>query len=55
MYKKDLFNLSEHKSLDTLSRYLEFFDDSKTTVFDFVDKKRIYLIDLRRLKIHIKD
>ena len=50
MYKKDLFNLSEHKSLDTLSRYLEFFDDSKTTVFDFVDKKRIYLIDYKKIE-----
>ena len=45
MYKKDIFNLSEHKSLDTLSRYLEFFDESKTTIFDFVDNKRIYVID----------
>ena len=48
MYKKDILNLSEHKSLDTLSRYMEFFDESKTTIFDFVDKKRIYIVDYKK-------
>ena len=50
MYKKDLFNLSEHKSLDTLSRYLEFFDESKTTIFDFVDNKRVYFVDYKKIE-----
>lgn len=44
-YKQDLFKLEQHKSLDTLSRYLGFFDDNISTVFDFVDNKRIYIID----------
>lgn len=44
-YKQDLFKLEQHKSLDTLSRYLGFFDDNISTIFDFVDNKRIYIID----------
>ena len=48
MYQHDLFSLSEHKSLDTLSRYLNFFDDSKTTIFDFSDNKKIYVIDYKK-------
>ncbi len=45
MYKNDLMNLSLHNNLDTLSRYLGFFDENKMTIFDFVGDKRIYLID----------
>jgi len=48
IYKKDLSNLMMHKSLDTLSRYLSFFDESKTNIFDFVENKRIYLIDPKK-------
>ena len=62
MYKNDLMNLSLHNNLDTLSRYLEFFDDEKMTIFDFVDNKKIYLIDpvkckeaYERLELDIND
>ncbi len=44
-YKQDLFKLEEHKFLDSLSRYLGFFESSLSTLFDFVDKKRVYIID----------
>ena len=45
MYKKDLENLSLHKSLNTLSRYLRFFENDGYTLFDFKDKKKIYFVD----------
>ena len=45
MYKNDLMNLSLHNNLDTLSRYLSFFDENKMTIFDFVSDKKIYVID----------
>ena len=45
MYKNDLMNLSLHNNLDTLSRYLDFFDENKINIFDFVDNKKIYIID----------
>ncbi|MBR6071608.1 MAG: transcription-repair coupling factor [Acholeplasmatales bacterium] len=45
MYKNDLMNLSLHNNLDTLSRYLEFFDSERMTIFDFVKNKRVYVID----------
>ena len=48
MYKKDLLNLSEHQSLDTLARYLSFFDNTKTNIFSFSDNKRIYFIDYKK-------
>lgn len=44
-YKQDLYKLEEHKSLESLSRYLGFFDSELSTVFDFVEEKRIYIID----------
>ena len=45
MYKKDLENLSLHKSLNTLSRYLRFFLNDGYTLFDFKENKKIYFID----------
>ncbi|MCR5113499.1 MAG: transcription-repair coupling factor [Acholeplasmatales bacterium] len=48
MYKRDLEDLSLHKNLSALSRYLEFFDNSKTSLFDFCDNKRVYLIDPKK-------
>ena len=45
MYNKNLFDLENHKNLESMSRYLYFFDDTKTTIFDFVSNKRIYFID----------
>ena len=50
IYKRDLFNLSEHNSLETLVRYVEFFDNSKTSIFDFSNNKRIYFIDFNKAK-----
>ena len=62
MYKNDLMNLSLHNNLENLSRYLEFFDDRRMTILDFVDNKRIYLIDpikcreqFDRVKLDIND
>ena len=45
MYKRDLENLSLHKSLNTLSRYLRFFLNDGYTLFDFKENKKIYFID----------
>ena len=45
MYNKNLFDLENHKNLESMARYLSFFDDSKTTIFDFVSNKRIYFVD----------
>ena len=45
MYKNDLMNLSLHNNLDTLTRYLSFFDPEKKTIFDFVDNRKVYVID----------
>ncbi|MDE5545930.1 MAG: transcription-repair coupling factor [Anaeroplasmataceae bacterium] len=42
---KDLFSLENHQNLDTISRYLEFFNPNISTLFDFVELKRIYVID----------
>jgi len=44
-YKQDLYKLSEHKSLDSLSRYLGFFDENLSILFDYSKNKRIYIID----------
>lgn len=43
--KNDLFKLENHNDLDSLSRYMCFFDEDLSTIFDFKDNKRIYLID----------
>ncbi len=43
--KNDLFKLENHNDLDSLSRYMSFFDEDLSTIFDFKDNKRIYLID----------
>ena len=43
--KSDLFKLENHNELDSLSRYMSFFEEELNTIFDFKDNKRIYLID----------
>ncbi len=48
MYKRDIESLTLHKNLGVLSRYLGFFDDSNTSLFDFCDNKKIYLIDPKK-------
>ncbi|MGM9970120.1 MAG: transcription-repair coupling factor [Anaeroplasma sp.] len=50
IYKKDIYLLSEHKSLDTLSKYTYFFDNTKSTILDFIDNKKIYIIDSYKCK-----
>ncbi len=45
MYKQDLFSLENHQNLSHLGRYLQFFSDEITPIFDFVDHHKIYLID----------
>lgn len=42
---KDLFSLEEHQNLNQLSRYFQFFNSDLKTLFDFVELKRIYVID----------
>jgi len=44
-FKSDLFKLENHNDLDSLSRYMSFFEDDLKTIFDFKDNKRIYFID----------
>ena len=48
MYKRDIESLTLHKNLGVLSRYLGFFDESNTSLFDFCDNKKIYLIDPKK-------
>lgn len=50
MVSKDLFALENHQKLMTLSRYLQFFNDQISTIFSFVNKKRIYFIDPAKSK-----
>ena len=50
MYKKDLLNLDDHKSLDNMSKYIPFFDNECQTVLEFVDNKRVYIIDKYKCK-----
>ena len=50
MYKKDIYNLDEHKSLDNMSKYIPFFDVQAETILDFVDNKRVYIIDKYKCK-----
>ncbi len=42
---KDLFFIENHQNLNQLSRYFEFFHSDLTTIFDFVETKKIYYID----------
>ncbi len=43
--KNDLFKLENHNDLDSLSRYMSFFEDDLKTIFDYSNNKKIYLID----------
>ncbi len=45
MYKSDLSKLEDHKSLELLSRYLGFFEENLSLVFDYIENKKIYIID----------
>ena len=48
MYKRDIESLTLHKNLGVLSRYLGFFDDSNTSLLDFKENKKVYLIDPKK-------
>ncbi len=48
IYKKDLFDLENHNNLQMKSKYITFFDNTKTTIFDFRLNKRIYIIDPKK-------
>ena len=45
MINKDMFSLENHQNLLGLSRYFEFFNNGISTILNFVDKKKVYLID----------
>ena len=45
MYERDIIKLENHDNLESLSRYLEFFDSDKKTILDFAENKRIYMVD----------
>ena len=44
-YKHDIMNLTFHKSLDNLGRYVSLLDLDKMNIFDYKDEKKIYIID----------
>lgn len=50
MINKDLFSLENHQNLLGLSRYFQFFNDEITTILDFVDNKKVYMIDPAKSK-----
>lgn len=45
MINKDMFSLENHQNLLGLSRYFEFFNNEISTILDFVDNKKVYMID----------
>ena len=45
MINKDMFSLENHQNLLGLSRYFEFFNSDVCTILDFVDNKKVYMID----------
>ena len=45
MVNKDMFSLENHQNLLGLSRYFEFFNNEISTILDFVDNKKVYMID----------
>ena len=54
MYKKDIIKLENHENLESLARYLEFFDEDKKTILDFAEDKKIYLVDPVKAKESFK-
>lgn len=45
----DRVSLENKENLDMLMRYVDFFDISKSTIFDFKDNKKVYLIDSKKI------
>lgn len=45
MYKHDIEDLGFHKNLDSLSKYMSFFNDQSISIIDFVKEKRLIFID----------
>lgn len=50
MYKHDIEDLGLHKNLDSLARYITFFNDEATSIVNFFDNKRLYFIDPQKSK-----
>lgn len=48
-FDNDRLSLVNRTSTDLLMRYIDFFDNDKQTIFDFKDKKRVYLVDLNKV------
>ncbi len=48
-FDNDINNLNLMNNLDNLNSYIRFFNESKTTIFDFSDKNKIYLYDMSSL------
>ncbi len=48
-FNKDLFDLTERNNLDMLTRYIGFFTDDKQTIFEYVENKKIYVVDQLKL------
>lgn len=45
MFQKDIHALESHQSLSSLSKYYSFFNSNITTIFEFVENRKIYFID----------
>ncbi len=45
MFQKDIHALESHESLSSLTKYYSFFNTNVTTIFDFVEDRKIYFID----------
>ncbi len=45
MFQKDIHALESHESLSSLTKYYSFFNTNVTTIFDFVENRKIYFID----------
>ncbi|OHE40008.1 MAG: hypothetical protein A2102_00005, partial [Tenericutes bacterium GWF2_38_8] len=49
---QDLESIEMRKKLDGLSIYMPFFNEEETTVLDFSQNKKIYMIDVNKMKVN---
>ncbi len=49
---QDLENLDQRQKIDGLSIYMPFFNTHETTLLDFSNQKKIYMIDVAKMKIN---
>ncbi len=47
-FNRDITNLNLRKNTDNMMRYIKLFDQNATPIFDFVENKRVYLIDYKK-------